>query len=897
MAPKKKAAAKAVGAKEPEVVAEPEKRKAEEVSTEEAPKKVAKIEVKEEEKAGTSESEKDAPPDKRAAIKEAISFSPQDTTLNVIPTMGGKVLMSLSEGGMQYLVAGARANVGMKAGRYMFEVRIVEALSPTEASTAALRSRVAAPRQLLKVGFSTAGSPLVLGESEDAHVCFDAEGNFCAGRKKKLGGAQKFTRDQVVGVLLNLDPSSPNANTLSLFRDGERISEPQPIPESLHGKTLFPHISFRNISVQVTFGAQPTRPLPFKCRGLGGAAQADVVATKKVEPNGGKCEVVVPVAFPDEGTFDWLDAFLAKNPDYVELSDRKILEWATSSGVMKGPKVAGSQASNDKPLFNFGLPALDDFSVQRVLQNVTSVIPRNYVVMEVKSNLIQAERQEVLKRFSPALFKRVAHVVMGEPNDEFKKMQLEKLLQEKQEKAMMKWKAKQAEMKRKKEMDERQKALMEMKKKADETRKKVADEAKKKAQAALKKVQSETRKAEAKKKAEEAGEEYVEEEDAEEEPKEEEDVKVEVKEEEEKKADEMEVDEEEGPPVVELTEEEKNMWFRPPAAGISGDLAASVLNLSFGKFSIPESSEGFDDIRFEWQGAEASRAYVHKWVVERKRTSRIEELEPGEWFLKKNQEWMKLFADWQAKQRTFKNSQAKELAAKELAAKKRKEAGEEDLPEEDAVDDGDLQNVADVNDTGKGEPLYKDFTFEDWALLQLRYELHLLQIAFKKDVADPERAGVHDTHMAFYYTKYFKKTLSPKAFAVSDNTELTTLVKDAIGWGADEKVLTTTLEEDAEPSACLKMSEDNRRERQRRIDAGDETARLKFMPAAISQPSKALAFAPAGPAGVPMGALGGAPAGAFRPPLGNPAAKQWGGKGAIHPQMGGFGCKGGKGAW
>ena len=29
--------------------------------------------------------------------------------------------MALSEGGMQYLIASARANVGLKAGRYMYE--------------------------------------------------------------------------------------------------------------------------------------------------------------------------------------------------------------------------------------------------------------------------------------------------------------------------------------------------------------------------------------------------------------------------------------------------------------------------------------------------------------------------------------------------------------------------------------------------------------------------------------------------------------------------------------------------------------------------------------------------------------------------------------------------------
>merc|ERR1719215_386266 len=112
---------------------------------------------------------------------------------------------------MQYLIAGARANVGMKAGRYMFEVKIVETLNPAEASAGA-RNRVPAPRQLVRIGFSAAASPLILGDSEE-HVFFDSEGLFWSGRKK-TSVAQKFTREQVIGVVLNLDPGSPNVNTL-----------------------------------------------------------------------------------------------------------------------------------------------------------------------------------------------------------------------------------------------------------------------------------------------------------------------------------------------------------------------------------------------------------------------------------------------------------------------------------------------------------------------------------------------------------------------------------------------------------------------------------------------------------------------------------------------------------
>merc|ERR1712151_980837 len=99
--------------------------------------------------------------------------------------------------------------------------------------------------------------------------------------------------------------------------------------------------------------------------------------------------------------------------------------------------------------FNFGLPSMDDLSVRRILSRVAPLVPRNYVVMEVKSNLIEDERKEILSRFNSAHFKKVAHVVMGEPTEDFKQMRLDKLLKDKQEKADAAWRAKKVEEKRK----------------------------------------------------------------------------------------------------------------------------------------------------------------------------------------------------------------------------------------------------------------------------------------------------------------------------------------------------------------------------------------------------------------------------------------------------------------
>ena len=85
--------------------------------------------------------------------------------------------------------------------------------------------------------------------AEEDSVCFDSDGCFI-NNKHKTNVAERFVRDNVFGVLLNLDPApwmhlapgpcympnhaeafchldsqaSPNANTISLFKDGRRAS-------------------------------------------------------------------------------------------------------------------------------------------------------------------------------------------------------------------------------------------------------------------------------------------------------------------------------------------------------------------------------------------------------------------------------------------------------------------------------------------------------------------------------------------------------------------------------------------------------------------------------------------------------------------------------------------------
>jgi len=269
------------------------------------------------------------------AIQNPVLFHTEDTTLNCMTSTFGKIIMPLTDGGLQYLLAGARANVGLNSGRYMFEVKVLEVLNPAE--DVAARQRTSVPRNMLRVGVSTTGSSLFLGEAEDG-IGFDMDGSLMYNKKVEQA-TSGFTTGDVMALLLNLDDKSPNANTVSLFKNGERASLPKELPDTLRGKALFPTITLKNVTISYNFGPTPIMHLPFTCCMVQDASVNDATAVTAHENTKSKGpEVLFPTCLPDEGTFAWLDMFMEENPHYTELSDRAILSWAERSGLIRPKK-------------------------------------------------------------------------------------------------------------------------------------------------------------------------------------------------------------------------------------------------------------------------------------------------------------------------------------------------------------------------------------------------------------------------------------------------------------------------------------------------------------------------------------------------------------------------------
>merc|ERR1712194_104762 len=174
---------------------------------------------------------------------------------------------------------------------------------------------------------------------------------------------------------------------------------------------------------------------------------------------------------------------------------------------------------------------------------------------------------------------------------------------------------------------------------------------------------------------EEEKKEEVKEEEQKEEVKEEkkEEVKEEEKKDEEMKEEKKEEEKEEELPAepekAELTEEEKNTWFRPTSPP---EMQNKHIERNFTKFSVPEKAEGFDEVVFDWQGEAKAKEHFRAWLLDKKKTSRIEDLQPSQWYLDK----------LKAMQATLKEYMALAEKAKDKKEEVKEEKKDEEMKED-----------------------------------------------------------------------------------------------------------------------------------------------------------------------------------------------------------------------
>merc|ERR1711920_1085078 len=115
----------------------------------------------------------------------------------------------------------------------------------------------------------------------------------------------------------------------------------------------------------------------------------------------------------------------------------------------------------------FGISMGDDGSIRRALTAVAPIQQRNYVIMEVKSNLLQADRKLMFGRWPKSGFRISAYVMMGQPPASFAKKAQEVILVQKQADADKRWFERKAIEQKKIDADKAKKKAEKAKKKAE----------------------------------------------------------------------------------------------------------------------------------------------------------------------------------------------------------------------------------------------------------------------------------------------------------------------------------------------------------------------------------------------------------------------------------------------
>merc|ERR1711957_1137892 len=149
---------------------------------------------------------------------------------------------------------------------------------------------------------------------------------------------------------------------------------------------------------------------------------------------------------------------------------------------------------------------------------------------------------------------------------------------------------------------------------------------------------------------------------------------------EEKKEEEKEEELPAEPEKAELTEEEKNTWFRPTSPP---EMQNKHIERNFTKFSVPERAEGFDEVVFDWQGEAKAKEHFRAWLLDKKKTSRIEDLQPSQWYLDKLKAMQASLKEYMAlaEKKEEKKEEVKEEKKEEVKEEK-KEYDKEEKTEE-----------------------------------------------------------------------------------------------------------------------------------------------------------------------------------------------------------------------
>ncbi|XP_059202936.1 heterogeneous nuclear ribonucleoprotein U-like protein 2 [Centropristis striata] len=282
------------------------------------------------------------------------------------------------------LWSGCRLTHGVLQGRVGFEVRMERKLLTTQ-----LEERGDAEPYGLRVGWSLANMPLLLGEDQFS-FSYDWRGIKVSGGKEEEFG-ESFSEGDIIGCYASF--STDGAAQLSFHKNGRVMGEAFSLEASvLLGRPLFPHVLCKSCSVRFLLdpAAPPWYPVPAGFTQLSALSAGQRVHNTLPPSSRAQCEVLLMVGLPGSGKSHWARTHMKQNPQkqFRLLGTEELLACMISEGQRDSQLQQASQCLTE-------------------LIKIAAQTPGNYILDQ--SNILFSARRHKLQLF--AGFRRLVMVV------------------------------------------------------------------------------------------------------------------------------------------------------------------------------------------------------------------------------------------------------------------------------------------------------------------------------------------------------------------------------------------------------------------------------------------------------------------------------------------------------
>jgi len=254
-----------------------------------------------------------------------------NSSLNMKLHQNRVTLQTLTLESFAFLWASARATYGVKTGKVHFECKISEEHSVRHMPHSTQH------RHPVRVGWSDSNTSILIGESEMSFALCSTGKAVTDETSKDFGSGYK--EGDVVGCYLDL--TNEETVTVTYTKNGESLGAAFTEEKSkFEGKTMFPHISCRNVTVEFNFGQkeEPYFPHPEELNDYQfiGSIPVEERVRGLVGPTAKKdCDVLMLCGLPGCGKSYYASKLCEENPEkfYNVLGAKSIMSNMTVTGL------------------------------------------------------------------------------------------------------------------------------------------------------------------------------------------------------------------------------------------------------------------------------------------------------------------------------------------------------------------------------------------------------------------------------------------------------------------------------------------------------------------------------------------------------------------------------------